>query len=48
MFILINIILILFEIVLIYFLVNNILTKDLIGPNNVNILEYLKTKFLVF
>lgn len=47
LFIIINMFLILTEIVLIYIIINNILTKDLIGPENINILDYLKIKLNV-
>lgn len=46
-FIIINVFLILTEILLIYIIINNILTKDLIGPENINILDYLKIKLNV-
>ena len=43
-FILINIILIILEITIFYFIINSFLTKDLISPNNDCFYKYLKTK----
>lgn len=43
-FIIINIILFMIECILIYLMVNALVTKDLIVPNNISILEYLKIR----
>ena len=44
-FIIINVILIIIEIILIYFMINKLLTKDFIGPY-INPIEYLRLKLL--
>lgn len=43
-FIVINIILFMIECFLIYLMVNALVTKDLIVPNSISILEYLKIR----
>lgn len=43
-FLVINIFLFLLEVIMIYLIVNSILTKDLISPNEITFYEYLKVK----
>ncbi len=40
----INIFLIILEIILVYFIINSVLTKDLISPSNNISLKYIKSK----
>ncbi len=44
MFVIINVLLFLIEIIMLYLIIKSILTKDLISPNDVTFYQYLKVK----
>lgn len=44
MFLIINISLIIIEIILIYMMLTNYLTKDMISPSKITLVEYIQTK----
>lgn len=44
MFLIINIVLFLLEVLMIYLIIKSILSKDLISPNEISFYEYLKVK----